>query len=108
MDIQLQKLKNYLAGGRLALVQIPTGFVKTKLLLIAFFDSMSTPLEEILAKITATEAKLKRAEDANDTERIARLENLLIELQRKENILLTRAVPSTASSAAGATVDYNI
>ncbi len=51
---------------------------------------MSTSLNEILTDIAATKAKLKKAEDANDTERIARLENLLIEQQREKNILFKK------------------
>lgn len=65
---------------------------------------MSTPpLHEILAKITATEPKLKRAEDKNDTDRISLWENLLIKQQETLNILMAREAPSSASSAGGVT-----
>ena len=63
---------------------------------------MSTPLDEILTDIRATKARLKMAEDTNDTERITLWANLLIEQQKEKNIMLA-ALAREAPSAAGAT-----
>ena len=65
--------------------------------------AMSTPLQQIQARIVSTEADLAEAKRFGDIDRRDRLETLLIEQQREKNILLAREPLPSASSASGAT-----
>jgi hypothetical protein len=60
-------------------------------------------LEEVKAKITATEAKIDIAEQRNDVEGLKFHRELLLELQRKENLLLA----STTAPAGKFTFQYH-
>ena len=51
-------------------------------------------MEEVVNKIRVTEEKLATAERNGDTSRRDRLETYLVELQRKENLLLQQQAPA--------------
>ena len=52
-------------------------------------------MEKVVDKIRVTEENLKTAEREGDIARRDRLETYLIELQRKENLLLQQQSPAT-------------
>ena len=52
-------------------------------------------MEEVADRIKVTEENLKIAEREGDIVRRNRLETYLIELQRKENLLLQKQAPAT-------------